>query len=143
MFLRFALITAFSAAFVAIVAADDQRRVDTECAYENAEVRKEWGDLQATERLDYIDAVLCLQSLPSVWDLPGTKSHFDDFVALHINLTLHIHVNGVFLHWHREFLHIWQTALRTECGYTGYQPYWNWTRCNYVSSRPFPSNVMP
>lgn len=134
MFLRCALKIALLAAFLTNVAASNRRSSDDECTYETAEVRKEWGDLQVAERLDYIDAVLCMQNLPSIWNLPGTKSHFDDFVALHINLTIHIHVNGVFLHWHREFAHIWQTALRDECGYEGYQPYWNWTRC---TSQPF------
>lgn len=48
-----------------------------------------------------------------------------------------------FLSWHRYFVHTFETALRDECGYTGYQPvsiknrkgsgwdidrlqYWNW-----------------
>lgn len=27
---------------------------------------------------------------------------------------------------HRFFLHSYEKALREECNYTGYQPYWNW-----------------
>lgn len=102
---------------------------ETECTFETAEVRREWGALNHRERRNYIDAVLCMQSAPPISHLPGTKSHFDDFVALHINMTLSVHIDGIFLHWHREFVQKWQTALRKECGYTGYQPYWNWALC--------------
>lgn len=28
--------------------------------------------------------------------------------------------------WHRYFLHSYETALRDECGYEGYQPCWRW-----------------
>jgi tyrosinase len=30
------------------------------------------------------------------------------------------------LSWHRYFTYLFEQALRNECGYTGYQPYWNW-----------------
>lgn len=33
---------------------------------------------------------------------------------------------GTFLAWHRYFTWTYEQALREECGYTGYQPYWNW-----------------
>ena len=28
--------------------------------------------------------------------------------------------------WHRYYVWAYEKALREECGYTGYQPYWNW-----------------
>jgi tyrosinase len=31
------------------------------------------------------------------------------------------------LYRHRMFLQEYETALRSECGYTGFQPYWDWT----------------
>lgn len=34
---------------------------------------------------------------------------------------------GWFLSWHRGFIWQFETALRDECGYTGAQPYWDWT----------------
>lgn len=52
------------------------------------------GDLSLTEREDYINAVLCLQSLPPRFDnvtVPGARGRFDDFLAVHINLTGSIH----------------------------------------------------
>ncbi|KAJ0383292.1 hypothetical protein COL922a_010781 [Colletotrichum nupharicola] len=33
---------------------------------------------------------------------------------------------GNFLTWHRYFTWAYENALREECGYEGYQPYWNW-----------------
>jgi tyrosinase len=42
---------------------------------------------------------------------------------VHINYTLSIHESGIFLAWHRQFVYLWETALREECGYKGYQPY--------------------
>ncbi|KIW33257.1 uncharacterized protein PV07_00124 [Cladophialophora immunda] len=103
-------------------------------------VRKEWGSLTKAERTSYINAVLCLQKRPSIIPkglVPGAKSRFDDFVATHINQTLSIHLDGIFLAWHREFVWLYEQALRNECGYTGTQPYWNWALwCNSLSTSP-------
>jgi tyrosinase len=38
-----------------------------------------------------------------------------------------VHMVGFFLHWHRYFVATYERALRDECGYTGAQPYWNWS----------------
>ena len=35
-------------------------------------------------------------------------------------------IQGNFLTWHRYYTWTYEQALRNECGYTGYQPYWNW-----------------
>jgi tyrosinase len=46
------------------------------------------------EKRSYINAVKCLQSLPSITPpsaAPGAKRRFDDFAATHINQTLTIH----------------------------------------------------
>ena len=45
-----------------------------------------------------------------------------------MNMTPTIHATANFLHWHRYFVWAYETALRTECAYTGYQPYWNWAK---------------
>ncbi|KAJ0109609.1 hypothetical protein J7T55_014171 [Diaporthe amygdali] len=89
------------------------------------------SDLGLSEREDYINAVLCLQSLPSRHDsakVPGAKSRFDDFVAVHIEMTFSVHGTASFLGWHRVYLWLYEKALRDECGYKGYQPYNNWAR---------------
>ncbi|KAI6779960.1 uncharacterized protein J7T54_000260 [Emericellopsis cladophorae] len=61
---------------------------------------------------------------PEEWGAAQTR--YDDFVALHVNLTLSVHGSGLFLAWHRAFVWSYETALRDECGYKGTQPYWNW-----------------
>lgn len=56
------------------------------------------------------------------------RNRLDDFVGTHIQQTLTIHYTGTFLAWHRWFLYQHEQALRNECGYTGYQPYWDWSK---------------
>jgi tyrosinase len=64
---------------------------------------------------------------------PGAKSRYDDFVATHINQTRTIHFCGSFFPWHRYYIWAFESALRQECGYTGYLPYWNWGKSAKVS----------
>lgn len=47
-------------------------------------------------------------------------------MVTHINQTYTIHFNANFLGWHRWFVWEHEQALRTECGYTGSLPYWDW-----------------
>ncbi|KAF3008598.1 hypothetical protein E8E13_007715 [Curvularia kusanoi] len=99
------------------------------CTLKNVAVRKEWSALHKSEKLDYIRAVKCLQSKPAKTPTAvasGARTRYDDFVATHINQTLTIHGNGNFLSWHRYFVWAYEEALRNECGYKGYQPYYNW-----------------
>ena len=101
------------------------------CNIFNVAVRREWNALSKTERKAYTDAVLCLQSKPARTPasiMPGAKTRFDDYVGTHINQTLFIHYTGTFLGWHRYFTWQYEQALRNECGYKGYQPYWNWAK---------------
>ncbi|KAK1981675.1 hypothetical protein LZ30DRAFT_592215 [Colletotrichum cereale] len=100
-----------------------------ECNLFNARVRRDWNSLSGTERKAYTSAVNCLQAKPSrlrATLAPGARNRYDDFVAVHINQTLTIHGTGNFLTWHRYFIWAYENALRQECGYDGYQPYWNW-----------------
>ncbi|KAF2030071.1 Di-copper centre-containing protein [Setomelanomma holmii] len=109
---------------------DDASKRGT-CNIFNVAVRREWGALSQTERKSYIDAVLCLQKkqakTPSSL-IPGAKTRFDDWVGTHIKQTLTIHYTGTFLGWHRYFVWQYEQALRNECGYQGYQPYWDWSK---------------
>ncbi|KAF2192260.1 Di-copper centre-containing protein [Zopfia rhizophila CBS 207.26] len=101
------------------------------CTLGNLAIRREWGSLSASERKAYTNAVLCLQkkqaNTPSSL-IPGAKSRFDDWVGTHINQTMTIHYTGTFLAWHRYFTWQYEQALRNECGYKGYQPYWDWAK---------------
>ena len=85
-------------------------------------VRREWISLNTTEKEEYINAVLCLyykaSELPQ-GEVPGAINRRDDFTAVHINQTFGVHLDAVFLGWHRNFLNLYETALREECGYRG------------------------
>lgn len=61
-------------------------------------------------------------------DCPGCQNRYDDFVATHIKQTFAIHNTGNFLAWHRYFTWAYEQTLRNECGYKGFQPYYNWAR---------------
>jgi tyrosinase len=39
-----------------------------------------------------------------------------------------IHFTGLFLPWHRWYVHSVETALRTKCDFTGASPYWDWSK---------------
>lgn len=46
------------------------------------------------ERIRYTDAVTCLQQQPELFtEIAGSKSMFDDFVALHQAATLYVHLS--------------------------------------------------
>ncbi|KAL2163816.1 hypothetical protein VTH06DRAFT_5875 [Thermothelomyces fergusii] len=107
-----------------------ERNPQGECTYETAVRRREWSDLTIEERKAYVDAVLCLQSKAPLTShlAPGARSRFDDYVVIHLLQTGRNHGSTFFLPWHRYFVWHYEQALRTECGYTGYQPYWNWDR---------------
>ncbi|KAF3054156.1 hypothetical protein E8E11_011943 [Didymella keratinophila] len=101
------------------------------CNLSNVAVRREWNALSKTERKAYISAVQCLQKKQTKTPaslIPGARSRFDDWVGTHINQTMTIHYTGTFLGWHRYFIWQYEQALRNECGYKGYQPYWNWAK---------------
>lgn len=59
---------------------------------------------------------------------PGAWNRFLDFTVVHVELTLHIHISGLFFNWHRNFIRIFQNAMREECGYQGSMPYWDWAK---------------
>jgi len=77
---------------------------------------------------------------PAKLNLPGAKTRFDELQAIHATQAYATHfvvcidsnvgsrifsnVNqGAFLPFHRLMLQSHEDALRSECGYTGYQPY--------------------
>ncbi|KAK7189633.1 tyrosinase central domain-containing protein [Paraphaeosphaeria sporulosa] len=112
-------------------AVDAEVAKSTTCTKDKLQVRKEWGDITAAEKKAYIAAVLCITKAPSklpAASYPGAKSRYDDFVAIHMKNTMSIHGTGNFLSWHRYFTFAYEQALRTECGYNGTQPYWDWGR---------------
>jgi len=110
---------------------DAQLAKSKTCTKANLKVRKEWGDISATDKKAYIAALQCVLERPSKLDktkFPGAKSRYDDFVVVHMNQTQYIHGTGSFLSWHRYYLWAFEQTLKTECGYTGSHPYWDWGR---------------
>ncbi|KAL2863121.1 tyrosinase family protein [Aspergillus lucknowensis] len=94
----------------------------------NPPVRKEWRELNHQEKSEYLEAVHCLTTKDSISGLEGAVNRFDDFQAVHSSQTPSIHWVGHFALWHRYFVATYEKALREECGYTGAQPYWNWSK---------------
>ncbi|KAH9986888.1 Di-copper centre-containing protein [Russula compacta] len=104
-------------------------------------VRREWRTFCAQEKAEWIRAVNCLSHLPhdpalapsvdpSLSLIPpvnASGSYYDDLVYMHMDLNTRIHFTGLFLPWHRWFVHVFEESLKSKCGYTGASPYWNWT----------------
>lgn len=80
-------------------------------------VRNEWRSLNQTQQNNYITAVKCLMTLPSVFE--QQTSIYDDFVYVHTQSEAQTHYAAAFLAWHRYYIHLYETALRNSCGYDG------------------------
>lgn len=92
-------------------------------------VRKEWRELTTSEKAEYIRAAVCLRRLPSTKyaAIDEVTTRLDDLVYTHFALNSDIHFVANFLPWHRWYLQLHENLLRTECGFTGTQPYWDWS----------------
>jgi tyrosinase len=88
-------------------------------------VRKEWRELTPVEQTEYLRAVNCLRALPSKLhpDI-GSPHRYSDFAYSHLAAMHEAHNTPAFFPWHRSFIHTYENALRTECAYNGFQPYW-------------------
>ncbi|KAF1998609.1 Di-copper centre-containing protein [Amniculicola lignicola CBS 123094] len=109
------------------------------CNKDTVAIRKEFGDMTKEERVDYTRAVKCLLNKPSklpAGKYPGAKSRYDDFVVVHMNMTPSVHATANFMHWHRYYIWAYETALKTECDYKYYQPYWNWGKYADLPTSP-------
>ncbi|KAG9083366.1 hypothetical protein FRC06_004564 [Ceratobasidium sp. 370] len=107
---------------------------------ENPDVRNEWRDLTDTQKKSFIKAVKCLAKLPhdpslapsgATPNLPPmntSASRFDDFVYAHMDSNVKDHFTAIFFPWHRWYLYTFENALRTQCGYKGTLPFWDWSK---------------
>lgn len=109
------------------------------CTAANAVVRKEYGDLKTHEKLQYVRAVKCVLAKPSLLHsfIPASTNKFDDYAAVHINMTTHIHISGIFFAWHRHFIWLMENDLH-ECGWPASLgiPYWDWDRYSNLETSP-------
>ncbi|KAH7374685.1 monooxygenase [Plectosphaerella cucumerina] len=92
-------------------------------------VRKEWRELTDGEKAEYIRAAVCLRGLPKAKyaEIDAVTTRLDDLVWTHFSLNSEIHFVANFLPWHRWYVQLHEDLLRTECGYKGVQPYWDWS----------------
>ncbi|KAF2967710.1 hypothetical protein GQX73_g5889 [Xylaria multiplex] len=88
-------------------------------------IRKSWADLTAAEKQNYIDADLCLMTLPPKSGIEGAISRWDELQYAHAAQARYIHNVGAFLPFHRYFVTVHDHLLRAECNYTGPLPYWD------------------
>ncbi|KAM0806551.1 putative Tyrosinase copper-binding domain-containing protein [Seiridium cardinale] len=114
-------------ALAGAAAASAIRRADAACT--SPAVRKEWRELGDAEKAEYIRAAVCLRRLPKAKyaDIAAVTTRMDDLVYTHFTLNLNIHFVANFLPWHRWFVQLHENLLRTECGFSGTMPYWDWT----------------
>ncbi|PUU73227.1 hypothetical protein B9Z19DRAFT_1135605 [Tuber borchii] len=87
--------------------------------------RRAWHTLTDDQKKEYIRAELCLMSRQGRTGLPETRTLFDDLIAVHQTQAGNVHNDGWFLPFHRLHMHAHELLLRSECGYTGSQPYWD------------------
>ncbi|KAK4943931.1 hypothetical protein LTR10_016647 [Elasticomyces elasticus] len=94
-------------------------------------LRREWRTLETSGKHEYIRAVQCLLKQPSQLQPPhnltANSTLYTDFPFIHARIGYRTHNSAPFLPWHRYFLHLYETALREKCGYTGGLVYWDWT----------------
>ncbi|KAF4819272.1 N-acetyl-6-hydroxytryptophan oxidase ivoB [Colletotrichum siamense] len=125
------------------------RHFDGACTANKLTIRKEWRNMNPTEKHDFLDAQNCLMKLPAKTNLGGVTNRFSDLQALHRWLTNAtvvegylapswqgvipngiyvadiIHDVGQFFPWHRYYMHAYETMMRDECGYKGTMPWWD------------------
>ncbi|KAF1963475.1 Di-copper centre-containing protein [Byssothecium circinans] len=91
--------------------------------------RKEWRELTDAEKAEYLRAAVCLRKLPKAKyaDIDAVTTRMDDLVYTHFSLNTEIHFVANFLPWHRWYLQLHEDLLRTECGFKGVHPYWDWS----------------
>lgn len=98
-------------------------------------VRRNVKDLSDKERKTYVKAVRKLKETPSPYT--PCLSYYDQFVQWHVELSMcdpatmdtmmMAHGGPVFLPWHREFVLLFEDALRDVSGKNITVPYWDWT----------------
>jgi tyrosinase len=110
----------------------------TEPAHTSAElrIRKDVKDLTAQEKADFVAAVIALKHTPSPWN--HKLSYYDQFVHWH-NKSFRCaidaaHMHSSFLPWHREFLLLFENAVRKVSGKPITIPYWDWTDPNSTAA---------
>ncbi|KAI0475366.1 Di-copper centre-containing protein [Xylariaceae sp. FL0804] len=99
------------------------------CNASDPNIRYEWDNFQDTDRTAFVTAIKCLMDSPSGGSaFPGSTSRYEDLVSVHQQLTNQIHMMAKFLPWHRYFVHVFESLLRSECGFDRAMPWWDETK---------------
>jgi tyrosinase len=94
----------------------------------NPRVRTEWRLLSSSQKSSFVNAIKCLMNRPSAGGFPASRSRYEDLVSVHQQMAGTVHMTGVFLPWHRYYVHIFEDMLRAECGYNSPVPWWDETK---------------
>ena len=94
----------------------------------NVRVRQEWDGMSHDDRMNFINAIKCLQNKGSAFSGSASRNRYEDFVMVHQSVTPNVHGNRKFMIWHRYFLWAFEDILRTECGFNTAFPWWDETR---------------
>jgi tyrosinase len=94
----------------------------------NPRVRVEWDNLSNNDRMAFINAVKCLMGKPRSGQFSNSQNRYEDFVALHQQLTPNVHDNSKFLVWHRYYIWAFEDELKSVCGYSGNLPWFDESR---------------
>lgn len=88
-------------------------------------IRVEWRNMNDGDRQSFLNGVKCLMDAPTSGNFPGATNRYEDLVSVHQQMTSSIHMNGLFLPWHRYYVWVFMRLLREECGYTAAFPWWD------------------
>jgi len=102
--------------------------VTTQATCTSPIVRVEWRNMADADKLSFVNAVSCLMGLPASGAFPGATNRYEDIVAVHQLMNTEVHLNGIFLPWHRYFLWTFSRMLRSECAYAAPLPWWDETK---------------
>ncbi|KAI8836344.1 hypothetical protein BC829DRAFT_54469 [Chytridium lagenaria] len=129
--MRMFVLTVTTTLLLALLLLQGVHAQSTQCT--NPIVRREWGELSADLKRQYVAAVQALARRPLSKQTtdPATIS-YGDFVETHTRMAYWAHISAQFLVYHRGMLHMWDLALRTVGWYYG-PIYWDWT----LSSQSF------
>ncbi|CAN8106344.1 unnamed protein product [Discula destructiva] len=91
--------------------------------------RIEWRNYPDADRHAFVGAISCLLNTPSNGSqYAPSASRYEDFVQVHQAMTHAVHGNGIFLFWHRLFVHTFEQELRTKCNFKSALPWWDETK---------------
>ncbi|KAK4160452.1 Grixazone synthase [Cladorrhinum sp. PSN259] len=96
------------------------------CNPSKLKLRQEWRTISKPRRKQFIAAVKCVASKPSILqDVPAALNQYDDLVWAHAKRADFIHASGYFFPYHRYFIQVFEDAIK-DCGWDGGLPYWEW-----------------